>query len=386
MKLPDPQSFIPPRTQAPCCYTSAIEDDATYCGECGKPLVRCMAIEECGGLLDDNGLCTVCVSPHIQVDAGAVIAAQVGSAVSLPLSIANLSVVGRPIFVTHLWTREAGGAWQEQSLGWERLAAGEARPVSVTAEKIDRAGAHSLEILIAVSSRWRWRQECFAFATSLRLNIEGDKSDNGPVVNIGGETAGHGNVVYISGQDSQSDERQTAEEAFSLAMVRVEKEERILGLRGINEQLWVPRSARFEWRGFEKHGAPSDGLLLHPDGLLVFGRSKARNQNGPNDAQLLILTEQNEVDPDRSRLFSRRHFELYLECDRLMLRVESEVGLRVNGDAYGRGKTVQLNHGDIISPAVKKPDLLRIAVKFHIEHGAVSTITLTRSSEHAKGS
>ena len=87
----------------------------------------------------------------------------------------------------------------------------------------------------------------------------------------------------------------------------------------------MPRSARFEWRGFEKHGAPSDGLLLHPDGLLVFGRSKARNQNGPNDAQLLILTEQNEVDPDRSRLFSRRHFELYLECDRLMLRVESEV-------------------------------------------------------------
>lgn len=342
-----------------------------------------MATEECGGLLDDNGLCTVCVSPHIQVDAGAVIAAQVGSAVSLPLSVANLSVVGRPIFVTHLWTREAGGDWQEKSLGWERLAAGEARPVSVTAEKLDRAGSHSLEVMIAVSSRWRWRQESFAFATSLRLTIESNVGDTGPVVNIGGESAGHGNVVFIAGQDAQNSNDQTAQEAFSLAMVRVEREERRLGLRGMNETLWVQRATRFEWRGFEDFGAPSDGLLLHPDGLLTFGRSKGRDQDGPNDAQLLILTEQGDIDPERSRLFSRRHFELYLECDRLMLRVESEVGLRVNGDAFGRGKTVELKDGDIISPSVKNPNLLRIAVKFQIEHGAVSKVTLTRYCEHS---
>ena len=342
-----------------------------------------MAMEECGGLLDDHGLCTVCVSPHIQVDAGAVIAAQVGSAVSLPLSIANLSVVGRPIFVTHLWTREAGGEWQEKSLGWERLAAGEARPVSVMAEKLDRAGSHNLEVMIAVSSRWRWRQETYAFATSLRLTIENKEGDKAPVVNIGGESAGHGNVVYISGQDSHSTNGQTAEEAFSLAMVRVEREERRLGLRGISETVWVPRATRFEWRGFEDFGAPSDGLLLHSDGLLVFGRSKGRDLEGPNDARLLILTDQGNVDQDRSRLFSRRHFELYLECDRLMLRIESEVGLRVNGDAFGRGKTVQLKDGDIISPSVKYPDLLRIAVKFQFEHGAVSKITLTRFCDYS---
>jgi hypothetical protein len=61
-----------------------------------------MASEECGGLLDDHGLCTVCVAPYLQVDAGALTAARVGGAVALPLSLANLSTVGRPLFVTGL--------------------------------------------------------------------------------------------------------------------------------------------------------------------------------------------------------------------------------------------------------------------------------------------
>lgn len=375
--------IVPPRTQKACCYTAAIGDDATFCGECGKPLLRCMAAEECGGLLDDHGLCTVCVSPHLQVDAGAMVAAKVGGAVSLPLSIANLSVVGRPIFVTDIWTREAGGEWRAQALGWERLAAGEVGPVAVTADRFERAGAHSLDVLVAVSSRWRWRQESFAFATTLRLNIEGDKADAGPVVNIGGKTAGHGNIVYISGQDSDTDQTSTADEAVSLAMVRVEKEERRLGLRGHNANLWVPRSTRFEWSGFDQYEAPSDGPLLRSDGLLTFGRSRTHTAGGTNDARLLVRSKNGDLDETISRLISRRHFELYIECDRLMLRVESEAGVRVQGDAYGRGKTIQLSDGDVISPLVKSPDLLGISVKFHVEHGAVRSVFLTRQSAAA---
>lgn len=383
MSEPLTQAIVPPRTQKVCCYTSAIEDDATYCEDCGKPLMRCMAAEECGGLLDDHGLCTVCVSPHLQVDAGAMVAARVGGAVSLPLSIANLSVVGRPLFVTSVWTKEAGGDWREQSLGWERLAAGEVGPVSIIADKFDRAGAHSIKVLVALASRWRWREERFAFEATLRLNIEADKSGNGPVVNLGKESAGHGNVVYISGQDKNQNEVSTAKEAITLAMVRAELEERSRGLRGIDKNLWVPKSTQFQWRSFDAQSAPHDGPLLNADGMLAFGRSRTKNSGGPNDVRLLVQGTDGKVDEDMSRLISRRHFELYVECDRLMLRVESEAGVRVNGDAYGRGKTVCLNDGDRISPLVKHPDLLALKVDFQIEHGAVRTVTVTRQPKTA---
>lgn len=378
MSRPLSDTLMPPRTQKPCCYTSAIDDNATFCGECGKPLIRCMAAEECGGLLDDHGLCTVCVSPHLQVDAGAMVAAQVGGAVSLPLSLTNLSVVGRPIFITHVWTREAKGDWVDQPLGWQRLAGGETRPLSITAEKLERAGAHSVKLLIAVATRWRWREERFVFQTTVRLNVEEQKSGNGPVVNLGTESAGHGNVVYISGQDQSKSDAATAQEAIGLPLVRAELEERARGIRGLNKDLWVPKTTRFEWSGFGPQSAPSDGPLLNSDGMLAFGRSRAKSADGPNDVRVLVHEPDGQTDEALSRLLSRRHFELYIECDRLMLRVESEAGVRVNGDAYGRGKTVSLQDGDRVSPLVKHPDRLSLHVKFQVEHGAVRTVTVTR--------
>jgi hypothetical protein len=238
-------------------------------------------------------------------------------------------------------------------------------------------------VLVALASRWRWREERFAFEATLRLNIEADKSGNGPVVNLGKESAGHGNVVYISGQDKNQNEVSTAKEAITLAMVRAELEERSRGLRGIDKNLWVPKSTQFQWRSFDAQSAPHDGPLLNADGMLAFGRSRTKNSGGPNDVRLLVQGTDGKVDEDMSRLISRRHFELYVECDRLMLRVESEAGVRVNGDAYGRGKTVCLNDGDRISPLVKHPDLLALKVDFQIEHGAVRTVTVTRQPKTA---
>lgn len=376
-------AILPPRTQTPCCYTSALDASATYCGDCGKPLMRCMAAEECGGLLDDHGLCTVCVTPHLQIDAGAMIAARVGGALAVPISVANLSVVGRPLFVTNVWSREAGGEWQPQALGWERLAAGETAPLSITADKLERAGAHSLDILVALASRWRWRQECYAFSASLRLTVEDESSASGPVVNIGGDSAGHGNVVYIGGQDGASSDQARAADAITLPMVRADREERMLGLRGLGDGIWVPKSTQFRWIGFAKDETPPDGPLLTPDGLFAAGRSRTRRGGGPGDIRLLVQDQAGKVDEDLSRLISRRQFEFYIECDRLMLRVTSEGGIRINGEAFGPSKTIQLKDGDIISPIVKSSDLLSISVKFHVEHGAVGSVSMTRIAANA---
>lgn len=371
-------AFVPPATQTPCCYTAALDTEATFCGECGKPLMRCMAVEECGGLLDDHGLCTVCISPDIQIDAGATIAAKVGGAVAIPLSISNRSVVGRPLFVTGIWSREAGGPWRPQNMGWERLAAGETRPISITANELDRAGAHNIEILIAMANRWRWREECFAFSTSLRLSVDETSSETGPVVNIGGESAGHGNVVYISGQ-SESDKRpKQSSDAIRLKLVRADKEERRLGLRGLDEAHWVPKTASFKWVGFKPGDAPQDGPISTPDGLLAVGRSRTRQSQGLGDVRLLAQTVDGEIDEDTSRMISRRHFELYLECDRLVLRVNSDAGVRISDEAYGAGKTVWLRDGDTISPLVKSPERVALSVKFRTELGAVRSIEVVR--------
>lgn len=371
-------AFVPPATQKPCCYTAALDSEATFCGECGKPLMRCMAIEECGGLLDDHGLCTVCISPDVQIDAGATIAAKVGGAVAIPLSIANRSVVGRPLFVTGIWCREAGGDWRAQNMGWERLAAGEKRPISITANELNHAGAHNIEILIAMANRWRWREESFAFSTSLRLTVDENNSESGPVVNIGGERAGHGNVVYISGQSDSDKRPEQSTDAIHLKLVRADKEERRLGLRGLDETLWVPKTASFKWIGFNPGDAPQDGPIATPDGLLAVGRSRTRQERGLGDVRLLVHEADGAVNEDSSRMISRRHFELYLECDRLVLRVNSDLGVRISDEAYGAGKTVWLRDGDTISPLVKSPERVALSVKFRSELGVVRTIEMTR--------
>lgn len=374
-------SSVPLRSQRECCYTSALDEAATYCGECGKPLLRCMATEECGGLLDDSGLCTICVAPHLQIDAGALTVARVGGAVSLPVSIANMSPVGRPLFVTALWSREGPSSeWREESLGWERLSSGESRPASVTVNQIRQAGAHGVQIMVSVASRWRWRQECYAFTANLNLTVEEERAENGPVVNIGGQSAGHGNTVYISGKTEKRETQTLSDEALQLRMVRAEKEERRLGLRGLDQDTWVPRNTEIRWQGFDPSHAPRGGPILTSDGVLGAGRSRTRAQDGLGDVRLLVEDGAGGVDEELSRLLSRRHFELYIESDRLTLRVTGQAGLRVNGDAYGEGKTVVLHDGDIISPLVSSPDQLKLKVIFTSDYGRISNVTIARQT------
>ncbi len=373
-------SHLPPRTQTECCYTSALQKDATFCGDCGKRLVRCMAAEECGGLLDDNGLCTVCVAPYLQVDAGALTAARVGGAVALPMSLANLSAVGRPLFVTGLWSREAAGEWKEEAVGWERLNAGESRPITVVADEIEKAGAHSLQVLVGIASRWRWRQENFAFTAQITLMVEDPSSEKAPVVNIGGQSAGHGNLVYISGKNEQKATREVAAEALRLQMVRAERDERRLGLRGVNSNLSVPRRADIRWQGFAKGDAPLNGPILTPDGVLAAGRLRTRAQGGEGDLRLLVETPDGGMNEEISRMISRRHFELYIESDRLMLRVNGSGGVRINGEAYGEGKAISLCDGDTIAPIVSRPKDIVLKITFQSEHGSVRNIIVQRVS------
>lgn len=338
-----------------------------------------MAFEDCGGLLNDTGLCTVCVVPQIQIDAGALTQAGIGASVAIPLTVVNNSVVGRPLFVTALKSREGKGDWRDEQLGWERLAANESRPVTITADQLARAGSHSIQILVAVASRWRWRQECYAFTANLSLSIDDTGTGKGPIINIGGDIEGHGNIVNIAGQRPVDRSAILSAAAHDLDIVRAEKEERDLSLRGTGESLWVPRHTNFQWQGFPAQHVPAQGPILTADGILAAGRSKTRGEGGLGDIRLLVQDVNGVLDEDTSRLLSRRHFELYVECDRLILRVTGTGGLRINGDAYGRDKTIELSNGDVISAVVAVPEALKLTVNFQTEHGCVSRVTFSRS-------
>ncbi len=338
-----------------------------------------MAFEECGGLVDDVGLCTICVAPHVQLTPGTMINAPIGGEVVLPFDLANLSAVGRPLFVTGLWSREGREDWRRERLDWERLEAGSRAAASVTATRIERAGTHKIDIMVTVATRWRWREEGWAFATYVLLTIDDDSEKGaGPVVQISGENIGHGNLINISGQvGAEGREDRLTAEAIDLPMQRLDIAERDLGLRGMESNLRVPRNAPFFFRGFGKEDQPADGKpILTPSGLLAFGRARTTGE-ASGDVRLVVAND-GSVDEELSRMISRRHFELYVENDRLVLRVTGSNGVRVNGQAFGRDKTVVLKDGDRIAPIVDAPSELAIHVRFSCELNRVSAITLTR--------
>lgn len=341
-----------------------------------------MAFQECSGLVGEDGLCEVCVSPHLQIIPGATMNAPVGGSVALPFDLYNSSKIDRPLLVTGLWSREKGD-WRKERLGWEQLDPGARAPASVTAQEFDRAGLHEVEIMWTVATRWRARQEDFAFSTRVLLNIAGEKDSAGPVVQISSENEMNGNVIQITDHSSRgSRDEGKVISAIDMNIQRLDREERRLGLRGIDSTLRVPRSATFSFKGFGDRETPASGLpLVTQDAVLACGRSRTHNDSGEGDVRLLATNREGEVDEELSQMISRRHFELYVENDRLMMHVSGSNGLRVNGEAYGVDKVVHLKDGDVIAPVLKVPDALTLTVRFTCERDQVSTITLARTPQ-----
>ena len=182
-----------------CCYKTALQPDSVFCGECGKPILRCMAYAECGGLLGEDGRCSVCVAPQLYLDKGAVKEVKAGGALVLPLIFANASPIKRPLFITNVWAREGGGQRVPQELAWERLDAGASNPLWVQTGAMERQGRQKLEVSFTIATRYRWREEQFAFLSNLELEVDQGGS---PVIHQtinatgGGQGAVGGHTIY----------------------------------------------------------------------------------------------------------------------------------------------------------------------------------------------
>ncbi|WP_084395931.1 FHA domain-containing protein [Henriciella aquimarina] len=364
-----------------CCARSAQTPEAGFCGDCGKPLIWCMAAQECHSVIDRSGMCPVCIQPELYLDAGAASTVREGGKLALPLVIRNAAGIGRPLFVTGLWVKEDDAGWRELPLSFERLDSGRSANVAVRTEVLDHAGVHQVDLRLAIASRYHWREEAFVLTSSIIFPVE-SKDPNGPVTNINvtADQIGAGLTVYNPTRIEQ--ERAAGQDTHArpipLKLNRADQDETRLGRRGYDNGLRVPRAVSFAWRGFAEGDCPADGPILDPSGILYFGRNAVGHDQEGNDARLLVSQADGALSPLTGSI-SRQHFSIYPESGRLMLRVESQFGLRVNGDAYGRTKSVLLEDGAVISPLRKSPDALTVTVNFEAEREDVTRILLTRT-------
>jgi hypothetical protein len=363
----------------PCCYASVQADpDAIYCAECGSPLVRCMAFQECRGLVGDDGLCSQCVDARLVIVPGATMKAPIGGQVAVPFNFLNASKIDRPLFVTGLWSRERG-EWRQERLGWEKLDPGARASASVTACEIEAAGLHEIVLMWSIATRWKMREENFVFSTRVLLTIGDDSDKSGSTIQISSENQMNGNIIQIHEREQRPGEDGKVIDAIDMKLDRLDKEERDLGLRGMAEGERTTCGTVFEFKGFPPGEVPQAGLpIVTPQAMLVFGRADTRRSGGESDVQLLVQGEDGALDEQASQSISRRHFELYVQNDRLLLHVSGGNGLLVNGALHEQDESVLLGDGDVIAPLTERPDELGIRVDFRREGKRISKVTLTR--------
>jgi molybdopterin converting factor small subunit len=338
-----------------------------------------MAYSECGGLLADDGQCPVCVAPELHLDRGAVREVKLGGALVLPLIFANATPISRPLFVSRLWLREGDGERRPQDLAWERLDAGRSIPWSLQTSPLEKSGRLRLEISFAVATRYRWREEAFAFLSALELDVE---QGGGIVINQtihSGEGATNFAPIRIEADALKRPVSAASERAAALPLVRGDQFERVNGVRGYPDGATAPRSTRFVWRGFAPGEAPKDGPIVTEDSLIALGRSPLRPAGGESDVRLLVRDAAGAVDEALSRAVSRRHADLFVQSGRLCLHVAGEAGVRINDRVAARDAIETLADGDVVDILPKHPGAIRLGVRMRAHHNVIDQVTITRT-------
>ncbi len=357
-----------------CCARSALNVDAAFCDDCGSPLLRCMAHTECGGLLSDTGICSICVDLELSLDTGTASSVREGGKLALPLVIKNASRVGRPLFITGIWIKEDDGELRELSLPFERLDPQTTTHIAVRTGRLDHAGTHRVDLLIAVATRYQWREERYVFSSDIAFPVE-PKDPGGPAttINVKADEIGAGFTVYNPTriEADRAAGISTSTTPILLNIKRADAAERNLEQRGYSDGLQVRRNVELVWRGFEEGAAPFDGVIARPSGLLHAGRNSRENGND-------LCLRLGEEDKALAMSISRLLFSLYAESGRFILRVEGQYGLRINGESFERTENIPLHHGDLIQPLRKQPDVFGIKVGFETQHEEVRRIMMTR--------
>ena len=72
-----------------CCREAAKQPTFALCDDCGHKLLRCMAHENCGSLVEPKGHCPMCLQPQLSLDGRDMATPIVGDRMALSFVLTN---------------------------------------------------------------------------------------------------------------------------------------------------------------------------------------------------------------------------------------------------------------------------------------------------------
>lgn len=374
-----------------CCWENAADPEAVWCPVCGDRLNKCLASAECGGLMDDDGLCVKCVAPEAYLEKGAQLGVKAGGALALPLVIVNPSK--RPLAIRNAWVR-AGGERRALAMDWSLLRGGANAELGVSTGSLDLQGRTRIDVGFTAATVYQTgtgqREEPFAFVCSIYVDV--DKDGGGLVINQTINTAeGATNYmpVRVEGALTSNAGAQLLERTY-LPVRRADEYEREQGIRGYGDGplkgRTVARGATFTFSGFINGQTPAAGAIDTKDGCLRFGRGDVHADGGDNDVFLMIQDKDGKYDAAATDVLSNLHLMMWIEGGRLMARAMGKAGLKVGERVVARDEKVALGPGDLIQLLPKYPDMLALRVKMNSDYGPVTQVAIQREPEARVGS
>lgn len=373
------------RPYASCCHASALAPNTAFCGECGRMLLRCMAFQECMSLVTPHDPCPMCIAPSLFLEKGAVVSCNRGARLSIPLVFRNSATVQRPLRVESI-AAFAGRGETPVALAWEHVEAQTERRFNVDTAPFEEAGLHAVGIVITMATRYKGREERYAFAAHVKIAVEApEHTEIVQNFNLAGAQLGTGTLINASPQQRPSARAEATPlgEREALLLERAERYEMEKGIRGYAAaSLRVPRTLGFTFQGFPANDRPADGATIGQNGALACGRSgrhyDAETNPLPNDLSLRPYKRNGELDEEAAMFISRHHFDFVVLNDRLCVQARGANGLQVGSRKLANGEIAAVEDGDRIFPMPGHPDKLSLRVRFLTSLGSVETAEITR--------
>jgi hypothetical protein len=252
---------------------------------------------------------------------------------------------------------------------WDRLRAGEEKPLFIDTGRAETPGRARLRLTLVLEWGAGGAEETFAFGGDIPFVVE-ERAESIQVGQAGGD------VIVMGGRKGGW----TDASGFSptaVVLARADAFELRTGLRGYPQAGFrVPRGVRVEFAGFAEGEAASPGRPFVERDRLRCGRNSLTFEK-PNDLRLLCRRPDGAVDRDLSGRVSGVHFELLLRDDRLHLVPLGANGTWIDGArADGPADLAPGARVRVLAPELTGPEL---EVRMQVEGGFAEKITMVRT-------
>jgi hypothetical protein len=378
----------------PCCYAAALQPDSSFCGECGRPLFRCAAFDQCRGLVNPLGYCGICLLPRLTVEEGAVLKARAEEVLSIPFRLANRSSAGRSFQVLFVFKDELDVYDEPVRLNWERIGAGQERAFSVNTQPLSRGGVHRLRLTFVLASCANGFEEHYAFSGEIALRVEG----GGPTqvvqhFDLSNSDFGTAGMVVANPSIREPSDASgpVVAKRIEVPLERAERYEMEGGYRGYAKTgIRVARNTDFEFIGFPVKDRPRGGPLCTPLAVLRCGRNSRRHDPVrnpyPNDLCLRAYDPATgELNVSASQAIARHVGDFLIQNNRLYFRSRGDNRVAQNGDPLHAAELRVVDDGDVFALPAVQGAAFTVSLRFGIASGIVERIVFERSPPIGRG-